>query len=506
MKYYIIFLFVIITSLSKAQGYFFSYLQNSSTAYSSVESDSGYTVIGLSANSGSFNYYYFHNLTFDGDTLDSWNFEVDTAWNTQFSYTNSISNNYIAGSIGISDGVPLGTLTAFTSDFSDTVFSIPFSIDERQTVFQNMLQVNDSSLLIGAWMPDDIEYDYYSSMIKMDTSGSILWERDFYCGENCNLFPRNFNIISDGGYFFVADEAHNSFTTDLYMKSVIIKTDELGFEEYRYHPEQDSTAVIGGWVVPTLDGNYITAYSDLYLIDNQSANYDRTLWIEKFDLEGNNLWTIDLYDELPLTEWGSGYGYTINSMMRKDSSILIAGETVYEGFLISINDEGEVNWYRYYMPPNDDDNDVPYGSDWLRVKGMTLTSDGGILLTGSYFSVPSNLYPDGIAAAVAFKVDEYGCMEPGCQLADEVKEISAQKADFELFPNPAKDDLRISMRINNEKSFSVSIINVNGSALIHQTGLQDQDFIDISKLATGMYILQIELEDGHRSARKFVKE
>lgn len=71
-----------------------------------------------------------------------------------------------------------------------------------------------------------------------------------------------------------------------------------------------------------------------------------------------------------------------------------------------------------------------------------------------------------------------------------------------LWPNPAKDELRIQME--NEGNYSISIIDISGKKLLSKT-MNKQTGIDIKSLKTGIYFIKVS--DGVRTGSKmFIKE
>lgn len=74
------------------------------------------------------------------------------------------------------------------------------------------------------------------------------------------------------------------------------------------------------------------------------------------------------------------------------------------------------------------------------------------------------------------------------------------EADFKIYPNPAYANY---LKIESSKAFSnISIFSLDGK--MQQISHQD-NFVDVSMLAPGIYIIRLE-EDGRYSERKFVKK
>jgi hypothetical protein len=78
---------------------------------------------------------------------------------------------------------------------------------------------------------------------------------------------------------------------------------------------------------------------------------------------------------------------------------------------------------------------------------------------------------------------------------------------FEIFPNPSKNSIMVALSPEREKSSSFRIFDLFGRQV--NAGVSNQRFggiltIDVSRLAAGTYLLQIE-NDGEFATRRFVK-
>ncbi|SRX72318.1 T9SS type A sorting domain-containing protein [Aequorivita antarctica] len=81
-----------------------------------------------------------------------------------------------------------------------------------------------------------------------------------------------------------------------------------------------------------------------------------------------------------------------------------------------------------------------------------------------------------------------------------------KRANFSLYPNPAKDKLFLSAT-NPTENLKVKIFNIEGKLLSTKNGkLENQIFIDVSNLSSGMYFINIEDENGNTVVKKFIKE
>ena len=73
-----------------------------------------------------------------------------------------------------------------------------------------------------------------------------------------------------------------------------------------------------------------------------------------------------------------------------------------------------------------------------------------------------------------------------------------------VYPNPAKDQLKILMRNAPQQEVSIQVVDLQGKVVIQQQFTDEAFIIPIQQLAGGTYLLQVE-SGGHLEQRKFVK-
>ena len=511
MKNILLFWFVFITVQTGAQERFFEFLPGWRN-YSIIEKDTGYYSVGFSSIGFSEHIYQFSFSNHQGNIEDSWSFNIDSASVTSsMGYTQGLltlpTSNYITGlAVGGTSEKVFGTLIEFDEKFQDTIQTVIYdlSLDTRM----ELIIKNSSGNLIVAGEQEPTLYNYYPYLYEMDLQGNILWTKSFSCGTDCELFPNHILQASDGGYFFTCAEVH--FNDNLYVvaeKTAIIKTDSLGNEQYRLHPGQPDLFAVRGWVLPTDDGNYITAYSDPMqgvLDENTQVNPDRAIWLQKFDINGEEIFDISLINFLPLVPgFDDGYPYTISQMISAYDDIIVVGYTGLEGFILKVNQNGEGIWFRIITPPQSEGNDA--GGEYTRIYSVTQTSDNGYIMAGEYFSSPGNIYPEGIQTAIAVKVDEYGCLEPGCQIGDAVPELTKVNLGLLVYPNPATETVNISVA-ENLKVEKVRVYEVMGRVVLEKRMAENKIMLDIGDLSPGIYLIEVETKDGLREVKRIVIE
>jgi hypothetical protein len=472
--FYLLFVIIFSTLNSNAQERFFEFLPGWKNMYI-VENGNKYFSFGLTSINGSSSHnYQFSSLSQTGEFIEAWQFDLDTVLLLQSRYTNDVSqlgqDFYISGSIwGESSNRFYGTLIKFNNDFSDTLGFKSFNIlPGNGTMIRSNLSLNSNKFILGGFL-QNTDSQVYPSLMQTDSMGNITWSQDFFCGSYCDLIPYHILQAADGGYFLTCGELHNSGGSSVGFaeKTAIIKTDSLGNEQYRLHPGQPDLFTVAGWVLPTDDGNYITAYSDPSLITDNlpQDNPDGAIWIYKFDIDGNSFFEISLIDFLPKTDFGNTFDYTITQIIKtEDNNLIIVGIAgARKSFILKVTQEGVGIWVRLIVHPQFEDNDA--GLQQTKILGITPTSDGGYIMAGEYFSTPGNIFPEGIQTAIAVKVDEFGCLEPGCQLADAIAEIPKADLGLKVYPNPASETINISVG-ENVKVEKVRIYEVMGKGVL----------------------------------------
>ena len=116
---------------------------------------------------------------------------------------------------------------------------------------------------------------------------------------------------------------------------------------------------------------------------------------------------------------------------------------------------------------------------------------------GSVYDISGSFvrsFPAGISAeALAVNYTTYTSLEV------------AEATEVMVYPNPAKDFIRIK-QASKEKVITVKIISMQGDLVLSQQLNNETSAFDISALASGIYFIQIQFDNGSRTTRKIVKQ
>lgn len=86
--------------------------------------------------------------------------------------------------------------------------------------------------------------------------------------------------------------------------------------------------------------------------------------------------------------------------------------------------------------------------------------------------------------------------------------ISAKKAQYHtLYPNPAGNTVTLSLpNLKQGQTANIAIYNTTGNLVKEVNNIKQENTVDISNLATGLYYYRILTTDGKSAAGRFVKE
>ena len=107
------------------------------------------------------------------------------------------------------------------------------------------------------------------------------------------------------------------------------------------------------------------------------------------------------------------------------------------------------------------------------------------------------------------KIDEWGCLVPGCHLVNTVETTPPTALNLLLYPNPVQDHLYAYLGPGHLPAGSkFSVYDTNGQLLRQQAArFSDATYtMELNALPAGLYVLQLQAANGQTLATKqFVK-
>jgi len=319
-----------------------------------------------------------------------------------------------------------------------------------------------------------------STLVSTDTLGNVIWESNFSCGGTyCWMEPHHIRTAHDGGYIFTNNErrgfAEGGIVGELDI-GTIIKTDSLGVQQWRIRPGGVGEPYDSGYILlqPTDDGNYLCAWADNRIrtsdgttFDHYNKNPNVTIWFAKIAPDGSKLWEKSIADDIDLWDISELF-YLLEQMIRlPDGNFVI----LYQDGIVKINQEAEVIWARRLNPIGFESSDEQLF--YYVMKGISHTADGGLIITGEFVAFAGTVYPEYIQTGFVLKLDEYGCLEEGCQEDDPivgVEEVTQAVSKLAIYPNPTNRDITIEYHLPDmPDQLMLSIHNLTGEVVHTQS-------------------------------------
>lgn len=208
---------------------------------------------------------------------------------------------------------------------------------------------------------------------------------------------------------------------------------------------------------------------------------------------------------------GRGYGELRKLLLHEDGSFTQAGwHSAYieehesnriSGYLFHFNEERDSLWYRNYGYYNNEPINTN-NEAYHRLSSAKITSDGGFVCVGNIEQGPNDPQPN-LETPWIFKVDEFGCLEPGCQLVDNVNEILTNlNGTLELSPNPASSFTKVKATLPSQlalgKNIEIAVHSAEGRQVLNETlqneVLKEGKLIRVEDFKPGMYYVSLVVD------------
>jgi Secretion system C-terminal sorting domain len=165
-----------------------------------------------------------------------------------------------------------------------------------------------------------------------------------------------------------------------------------------------------------------------------------------------------------------------------------------------LTESGEMLWERRYQK-------VISFQDRHDLADMTITSDGGIVgvmvALDNNEEVPEVGHPQ---RAWILKLDECGCLVPGCDSSCPEVEESGSGSPYYFGPNPASNLFSVGSATMDKYSFSI-YDDLGRLILEKQNAQKDMGYlVDVENWSSGMYFLHIQDQEGKGYVERVVVE
>lgn len=372
--------------------------------------------------------------------------------------------------------------------------------DSSLTSFQNILFVNNQPVICGFYFYHNSSINTKStSFIQYYRNKKIVWIKK-YPDESTDTRWRITSTLknnkNDRSFFITLQRQWEFKGSPGLVQDYIVKMDTLGNELWRsWVNNRDSINPGGTQIVQKSNGNLLVSWSDKYLRPYKNPigssvpqlNRKATVWFAEIDSTGKVLWRKNIKTYLSTKLIDTTQDLTHYKAITVKDGVLWCGQNGYhnQNYLLKTDYDGNPLWFREYKiyPEN-----TAY-SEFLPFD-ITITNDGGYLLTGEYISESGNVFPNGCQKGLIIKVNSNGCLVPGCQEQDGLtKHMEFQKV-CKVFPNPASNHFILELPIQNQTTYRIKLFN-SQSKIVAENDTRNTVSINTESLSNGIYYLVI---------------
>jgi hypothetical protein len=391
--------------------------------------------------------------------------------------------------------------TIFTKEYFNPAYPSPYIMQPRGGIGV----LPDGGFVLSNYVRiNSLSTDFY--LIRTDSSGNKIWGKIF--GNSMWERPESVSITPEGKIVTGGIRTNqNTNTQDYIFQCHLFQVDSSGALEWTW----SSQASLGlrdaaNDMLLLDDGSIVVASGVGHEQQRASVNevfFDRHVF--KLNPQRELEWEVTFPDSV-LTGWSR----TTNLMRFNDASGYVVAGMAYSalpppeyftilGWFAKITNEGDRLWVRRYAF-------LSNGENSHKVYDMKEAADGGLIICGQAFSWNSAAtYPQ---QAWLLKLDEHGCLVPGCHLVDSTREPSPG-ISLALYPNPASDYLNFFVRSPQAaRPMTFRIIDIRGRVAgeFKSSDSGATFIVPVWDWAPGVYFLQCVQDGQVVCVEKFVKQ
>jgi hypothetical protein len=294
----------------------------------------------------------------------------------------------------------------------------------------------------------------FKSIVRLDSLGNIIWRDDF--GGYSEATDFGITVSSSGEMIVAFDKTANGLNS--IPRYLIIRkiqdTPQPGFET-------------------VYERQHLLFRANLQISSIQEMpNGDYMIWGQVSSLAGANL--------------------TFNSQ----GYVTDSDQPLLRGFLFRVSADFDSLWCRTYFQP--DTIEHPMYANRFIIKDIDFDSQGNIYTAGEgNYTKNQRMYQK----LWVMKVDEYGCLEPGCQFVDVDEVVVGYEQSMTVYPNPTQGLTTIQFSIGNPAALSgnfsetkLIVTDMQGRRVMEKKmpslGSNYQTTIDLSGEPAGLYYVQ----------------
>jgi hypothetical protein len=454
--------------------------------FTSVEAnDSCFYVSGIVVDSMPPNRVGFLFAKFDWEgNLDNLNTILDTTitlevWNNSLT---PINENFISAGLSI-DGSIMKALIMKIDAAGDTIFVKTYENPvwpESPSIGIEDFHISPNGDINSVCFMGDQTFENPYYFFKTDSLGNFISENLQFDGLDHR--PYVIKPTSDNG-FIIGTQRYSISIGNTH----IFKTDVEGEIQWEYFSPD---SIIGGGAT---DLHLLDDGSIVFLSSRGVEAYSGIFWehnVNRIDADQNLLWSTPFRDS-----FFNAPGVVLEKLiLLPDNEHFVAAGTgpgYYHSYgkIIKGSFQGDSLWTRYihHVSTHFAENEI---------YDMEAAPDGGFILCGKIIDFENPTQEDPPQQGWLLKIDEHGCLVPGCHLTTATEELSEASFQIKTYPNPATDYVHVYFRHSRQVvEARFQLIDVSGKVLLYfKSDHGDMThIIPVHDLAKGVYWLRCQV-------------
>lgn len=374
---------------------------------------------------------------------------------------------------------------------ADTSYTTPFST----YVFP---ENENKIIMVGTGQPKNNLGTIKLLFHVLDTNNNLLLNKIITIN-NRWLYCRNLFRFHDNYFLIVNSSLQNNINDPTNL--VIYKLDTLGNIVKTYQTTNGKWyGTVSSAVLP--NGDFIVGgfYSKGYMTSNVNDGIWQQKYLARFDKDLNLIWR-KTFGRI------NGNSEINKIIIASDSTIVGCGADGIDTFngvdsighgtgcIFKFSLDGDSIWMHKYQGI---DNQQYGDFNWM-TNIDELPNNQGFVGCGYI----DNYFP-AYRRGWVFRTDANGCLDASC--SDKIREVDEPEAFVNLYPNPANDKLTIQFKESSlyPSESTCKVLDATGREVLQINNLQQNNSLDISELAVGLYVLSIQTSHGKLFTNKFL--
>ncbi|MCB0559136.1 MAG: hypothetical protein KDD09_09350 [Phaeodactylibacter sp.] len=383
------------------------------------------------------------------------------------------------------------------NEYGDTVFTAQFPnpyYPDESFIFTKDIETLENGYMLLNWIgsPEGINNDEIQ-ILRLNKEGELLWGKEYGIVSRDDT-PHKIIYIQDGFIIAAIRDNTNIVHQNYEARNHIFKVNEEGEIMWEYFSPSGELRGKEGRAIATSDGGLLVMTGQGIEVP-AGTDAGQLRWHNyafKLDSNRHEEWGVLVRDSFHAISYNNQL--TSGIEVQDGSGYAVAGNLIegtpedglyFDGVLAKISSDGVLLWKRYYQH-------IPSQNTRHFINDLAQAPDGGFIMVGEVRDTVNAPRQQGWL----LKVDEYGCLVPGCELVSGVQSSDDFKSSDDytllLYPNPVGEQLQLYFSAEESAEYAFRILDAQGrewrrfSTRLHEVTL----LLEVGELPGGVYYLQ----------------